>query len=87
MYEKVRTRDADPPKLVWSQANAWVWITECGRFRIERFVIGTHEGIRDDGYTWPDRYRVIKRTANWWSEAAPSEGSLLAAQQVCEGLM
>lgn len=77
-----RTPDA---VLVWQQINAWVWVSECGRFKIERFIIGEHEGIHDD-YTWPDRYRALQRTPEWYFEAAPSEGSLAAAKQACEGL-
>jgi hypothetical protein len=73
-------------KLVWQQVSAWVWVSECGTFRIERFIIGEHEGVNDN-FTWPDRYRALKRTPEWYFEAAPSEGGLAAAQRVCEGLM
>lgn len=75
---------ATTPVLVWRQLSRWSWETECGRFRIERFIVGTHEGIRDDGYTWPDRFRALKRTAEWNFEFAPNEGSLAAAQQTCK---
>lgn len=73
---------ADTSKLVWRQLSAWAWESACGTFRIERFIVGEHDGI--DDFPWPDRYRVLKRTPEWWFEAAPSEGSLDAAQRACE---
>lgn len=77
--------DAHPDKLVWKQISGWAWESECQRFRIERFVPGL---IRDIALTqeWPDRFRVQRRSPEWFGEVAPNEVSLAAAQQVCERL-
>jgi hypothetical protein len=71
--------------LVWDQINAWVWVSQCGRFKIERFVTGDHESIGHK-FTWPERYRVLKHTPEWYFESSPSELTLVAAKKVCEGL-
>lgn len=81
-----RADQANAGVLVWRQLSRWAWETNCQRFRIERFIVGQHEGITDD-FTWPDRYRVLKRTPEWWFEASPSEGGLDAAKRACEGLV
>lgn len=78
------TDNPSTPKLVWRQLSRWAWESECGQFRIERFVIGEHEGI--DDFPWPDRFRVHKRSPEWWGEVAPSEGSLASAQEAAEKL-
>lgn len=69
--------------LVWQQLSAWVWATECGRFKIERFIPGDHESV-GHGFTWPDRYRILKRTPEWYFECAPPEAGLDAAKRACE---
>lgn len=85
-YETETGRDQPAhAELVWQQINAWVWVSECGRFKIERFIPGYHESV-GRGFTWPDRYRVLKHTPAWYFEVAPSELTLAAAQAVCEGL-
>lgn len=78
-------KDSTPTRiLVWEQINAWVWATKCGRFKIERFIPGDHESV-GHGYTWPDRFRVLKHTPEWYADLG-SELSLAAAQRACEGL-
>lgn len=81
-------RGLDQPRavrLVWSQVTPWVWITACGRFKIERFVPGV---IRDIALTreGPDRYRILKRTSEWYADVWPTETDLEVAKQACEGL-
>lgn len=72
--------------LVWRQLSRWAWETECGRFRIERFIPGAHEGIREADHI-ASRFRVLKHTAEWWGEIAPIEASLDASQRACEGFV
>lgn len=83
-----RAGQSQPPDaaLVWQPiVQNWVWASECGRFKIERFVTGEHERL-GTGFTWPDRYRALRHTPQWYFEAAPSELTLDAAKRVCEGL-
>jgi hypothetical protein len=77
--------ESDPAELVWEAVNAWVWCSTCGKFRIERFVTGDHEAL-GTGFTWPERYRVLRHTPQWYFEFAPSQENLDAAKKVCEGL-
>lgn len=51
--------------------------------RLERFIPGILRDIdlRRDG---ADRYRILKRAPDWWSECAPSEADLKTAQRACE---
>lgn len=81
-----RADQAHAGVLVWRQLSRWTWETQCGRFRIERFVPGTHEGIRESDHI-ASRYRALRRTPEWWFEAAPNEASLDAAQRACEGII
>lgn len=61
-------------------------MSECGNFKLERFIIGEHEAIHDE-HPWPERFRVLKRTPEWWGEIAPSEPTLALAKHACEGVM
>jgi hypothetical protein len=83
--EKQNRHGRDQPEtvgLVWQQINNWVWASECGRYKIERFIPGDHELL---GLPWPERFRVLKRTPEWYGDLG-SEPSLADAQRVCEGL-
>jgi hypothetical protein len=70
--------------LVWEQITQWVWASECGRFKIERFITGDHE-LCGTGFPWPERFRVLKRTPEWYGDIG-AWVSLSAAQRACEGL-
>jgi len=70
--------------LVWEQVSPWTWASECGRFKIERFVTGDHE-ILGTGFQWPERFRVLKRTPEWYGDMG-AWVSLEAAQRACEAL-
>jgi len=70
--------------LVWEQINAWVWVSVCGKFKIERFIVSEHE-LLGTGFTWPERFRVLKHTPEWYYEH-PSEPTLAAAKAACEKL-
>lgn len=82
-----RSGDAHPDELVWDTvAPNWVWASRCGRFKIERFVTGGgHERV-GTSFTWPDRFRALKRAPEWYFEAAPSEPTIDAAKRACEAL-
>jgi hypothetical protein len=82
--DHARSGKPDPEELVWDQINAWVWVSQCGRFKIERFVTGEHERV-GTGFGWPERYRVLRHTPEWYFEH-PSEVSLEAAKHACEDL-
>lgn len=68
-------------RLVWSKVSNWVWVTECGRFKIERFI--ADEGIRD--HPWREGWRVLKHTPEWYFHA-DTQPTLAAAQAACEGM-
>lgn len=69
--------------LVWRQIDRWRWETECGRYRIERFIPGLYEGIRESDQPL-SRYRVLKRNPEWDFQFAQNEGTLTSAQHTCE---
>lgn len=67
-------RKPNPHQLVWKSEDPWIWYTQCGRYRIMRLV---RSDIRED------RYSASKRAPEWYVEIG-NEGSLQAAQRVCE---
>lgn len=73
----------EAPQLVWKQTDRWTHETACGRYRIERFIPGTHEAIFDD-YKPTARYRVLKLNPYWWGEISGSETDLETCQALCE---
>ena len=75
----------NPAELVWEAINAWVWVSQCGRFKIERYVTGEHE-LLGTGFTWPERFRVLRHTPTWYYEFAPSQADLESAKKACEGV-
>ena len=78
-----RVSQAPAAILVWRQLSKWTWESDCGRFMIERFIIGNHERIRED-YQSISRYRVFRRNPEWDFEFAPNEDNLVTAKEVCE---
>lgn len=75
--------DAHPNKLVWCGINEWVQETNCGRYRIERFVAGLIRDIKLER-PGPNRYRALKRAPEWWGEFCPPAESADLAKQACE---
>lgn len=69
--------------LAWHETDPWTFQSNCGRYRIERFVPGDHEAIYDA--TKPTaRYRILKLTPNWWGEISGSETDLETCKAICE---
>ena len=61
-------------ELVWRQEDRWSWFSECGRYKIERFV-GPDTGT--------DRYRSLARNPEWYGEVG-NEPTLDDAKRVCQ---
>jgi len=83
--ERTGSGESDSPQLVWDQLSAWVWASQCGRFKIERYITGDREAV-GSGFMWPERFRVLRHTPNWYFEFAPSQVDLESAKKACEGV-
>ena len=69
--------------LAWVETvTSWCWETVCGKYRIERFIPGDYEFIGCPAA--PERFRVLKRTPEWWSEICGSETDIDVAKALCE---
>jgi hypothetical protein len=69
--------------LVWIETvTSWCWESACGKYRIERFIPGEYRFI--GRYAAPERFRVLKRTPEWWGEISGSETDIETAQAICQ---
>ena len=83
--ERTGSGKPDSAQLVWEAINSWVWVSQCGRFKIERFVSREH-ALPGTGFDWRERYRVLKHNPEWYYEFAPSQVDLESAKKACEGV-